>query len=51
MEKVNYAKNSLLYINQAYLTVKRKANIIVTFLFLGRLWRLSIHQKTVVLIS
>ena len=38
MEKVKFPENSLLYINQAYLTVKKShKKFIVIFLFLGSL--------------
>ena len=38
MEKVKFPENSLLYINQAYLTVKKThTKFIVIFLFLGSL--------------
>ena len=38
MEKVNYLENTILYLNQAYLTVKKnqKKSIIVMFLFWDR---------------
>ena len=38
MEKVNYPENTILYLNQVYLTVKKppKESIIVIFLFWDR---------------
>ena len=47
MEKVNFSENTLLYINQSYLTVKKNKKIFYChFFILDKLWSLQTLPRT-----
>ena len=47
MEKVNYPENTLFYINQTYLTVKKNKKLIATILSSYISLKIQIHQKKI----